>query len=203
MEDLISWLNENSGAVSALSMIGTVLFTACAALAALVTLARSRRKERCNIDIYVNTSENLRDGSAANEPMVKICVTNLGPGRPLTMRFDFNRHAGDSIRTLRDVGDSETIMSPTVERCREWVRIRVSWLDPDGSQRTIRCWYRVEGDWAAPANQQRYLQLSRDDRASYLNSPRYLRRRLAPRQYLSWRKSQARSRQRLARQSDQ
>lgn len=195
MTEIVEWLNTNTGSVSAVSTALSALFAAAAALAAFVSIGRASRRERCNIDVYANVSPTGALGGAS-EPSVQFTLINLGPAAPLSGSCDFDRKSGDSLPLPLAPGSSKTLAAQSTSDCRKWCRVKISWLEPTGKRRCIRFWYRVEGRADAPDNQRKYLRVERDERASYLNRPKYLRRWPTPAGYVGWRYRKAAERRR-------
>lgn len=195
MTDLIAWLNTNSGAVNALSASLSAVFAAAAALAAFISIRRAWRRERCNIDVYVNTTMHEFNPGQSHAPSVQFSAHNLGPATPLFATYDFDRMLGDSIKSPLEPGTDEVLTVQPVTRCREWCRVRISWLEPNGKKRRIRFWYRVEGPWDARENARKYVRVDRDERATYFPRPMYLRRRPPIQGYIDWRVRKHKERQ--------
>lgn len=185
MTEIVEWLNTNTGSVSAVSTALSALFAAAAALAAFVSIGRATRRERCNIDVYVNAS--TAGALGGSEPSVQFTLINLGPAAPLSGSWDFDRRSGDSLPLPLAPGSSKTLAAQNAADCRKWCRVKISWLEPTGRRRRIRFWYRVDGRVDAPDNQRKYVRVERDERASYLNGPTYLRRWPPPLGYVGWR----------------
>lgn len=200
MPEWIIWLNTNSGAINAAATSLSATFAAAAAVAAFVSINRSRRRERSNLDVFVNTSESTLNTSNDYQPVVHINVMNRGPASPLFAVFDFDHWAGDRIPTPIAPGEFIELPKQSAALCRKWCRVQISWLEPDGRNRRIVFWYRLEGEWDSPSNNRRFLRVSRDERATHFLGLHYLRRHITPWDYVSWRIRQARRRREIARQ---
>jgi len=195
MSGFAEWLNANSGAVGALSTALSAVFAAAAALAAFVTLGRASRRERCTIDVYMSPSMSVFDLTGSPEPAVQLTIHILGPAAPLSGTWDFDRRFGDSLPRNLAPGASEPLTLEQVAKCRDWCRVKISWLEPTGQKRRIRFWFRIQGDPNAPENSRKYLRIERDERATYLDGPKYLHRRPPVRAYIDWRIRKRKERQ--------
>lgn len=182
----LEWLNSQDGLLSGVAAVVSAFGASVAAIAAVVSIRRSQRRERSNLDFYVRASPYGRNGEA--QPEVQIDVVNCGPAVPLMVSYGFDRFNGDSIPSpLAPSSMLRGVTEVPLENCREWCRFRASWLDPDGRKRRIIFWYRVEGDHELKSNSRKYLRVSRYERDGYHGSgPYYLRRWVPPHAYVGW-----------------
>lgn len=179
--DTVNWLNENSGAVTALATTGTVIFTASAAWAAIISLKRVQRIQRCLLDVRMvpNLEPPTNDPEGESIPRVRFLIENVGVAVPLRLRYKFSTAKGASGEAVFEQiapGEIRFVASYDPERFRERQNITIAWLDPDGRKRQIRRSYRTQGEWDSHRNHRVLLPV---DRGMYPKNaaPRYLQRK--------------------------
>lgn len=152
-EAAIEWLNANSGAVSAVATVGTVLFTAVAASAAWITIRMSRRRKRSNLQLTFRPNT-IRVGlEMTPRQVISMSLMNSGPSTPIWIEIRMtDGHGWGSVGF--DPPKPRELIHPLEDLGRPYQRRNyvVEWMETDGQLRHIRCSYRADGELDDPKN---------------------------------------------------
>lgn len=166
-DELVAWLNDNSGAVTALATVGTVLFTAIAAIAAWLSIARARRRERAVLELsflpilWLDTGS-ITEATTRARPVIQVAISNRGPADAILVRHKWvglTGSKGDGFMEPLKPGAFEIIGRLELEGAAVRRNITVSWLDPDGTKRRIRGSYQAVQPWDSPQNRRTSLRV--------------------------------------------
>ncbi|MCS3426701.1 hypothetical protein M2388_000345 [Leucobacter aridicollis] len=154
LEAALEWLNANNGATTALATVGTVVFTAVAAVAAWVSISRSRRTQRSKhrVEIAPHTFDGDWDeesGERTQIPGLMAYVWNIGIAKASLMRATGTEYRLGKLRQ----GGGTIVVPPepgTVLKIPFLLHddspgqyLLISWLDADGAVRKLKRWYSL------------------------------------------------------------
>lgn len=142
----IEWLNQNSGAIGAVAMVGTVVFTAVAAAAAWRAISSERRLRRSDLRLDVPLP-------SPDDGDIEFFVWNVGAAQPIHAQWFLTRFllgsvrqggGGESLDSLRP-GTSTRLTLPR-GMAEEGLYIVIARLDADGVSRAVTRWYKLSGE---------------------------------------------------------
>ncbi len=146
MEAAMDWLNENGAAISALAMVGTVVFTAAAAVAAWRTIRSERRLRRSDLKLHVRPS-------SSDDEEIDVLVWNVGAAKPIHAQWFLTQFLLGAVRQGGggdSLGPLEPGTSARVPLTRflagEGCYIVITRLDADGVSRVVKRWYKLSPD---------------------------------------------------------